>query len=67
MAGMLPDVPLVFFNSRMKYALINWIANQGLPARIGRQILQQWGEAVGVEVTAGDYQLIDSHLRTVAG
>jgi len=64
MSSPLPNIPVEFFNPRQKYALMNYLVDLGLPARILRQILQQWGDALGVEITAGDYQLLDNHLRT---
>ena len=64
MASLLPDIPLRFFDPRQKYALINYLVGLHLPARVMRQALQQWGEQLGVEIDAGDYALLDNHLRT---
>ena len=66
MPSLLPDIPLRFFDPQQKYALINYLVLLRLPARISRQVLQQWGEQMGVEISAGDYALIDHHLRTEA-
>lgn len=64
MASLLPEIPVEFMIPAQKYALMNYLVGLGLPARIMRQVLQQWGQALGVEITAGDYQLLDNHLRT---
>jgi len=66
MASLLPEIPLEFMNPRQKYALMNFLVDLGLPARVLKLALQQWGEALGVDITAGDYQLLDNHLRTGA-
>lgn len=67
MASLLPDIPLEFLNPARKYALINYLVGLGLPARISRQVLEQWGTALNVDVTAGDYDLLNAHLRTSPG
>ena len=64
MASPLPSIPVEFLNPRQKYALMNYLVDLGLPARIMKQVLQSWGESLGVDITAGDYQLLDNHLRT---
>ena len=64
MASPLPNIPVEFLNPRQKYALMNYLVDLGLPARIMKQVLQAWGESLGVDITAGDYQLLDNHLRT---
>lgn len=66
MASVLPSLPVWLMDPRQKYALMNYLVNLGLPARITKQALQAWGDAIGVEITAGDYQLLDNHLRTGA-
>jgi hypothetical protein len=63
-ASLLPSIPVEFLNPRQKYALMNYLVNLGLPARIMKQALKDWGESLGVEISAGDYQLLDNHLRT---
>jgi hypothetical protein len=63
-ASPLPNIPVEFFNPLRKYELMNFLVGLGLPARVEREILQHWGEALGVVITAGDYQLLDNHLRT---
>lgn len=67
MASLLPEIPIELMNPRQKYALINFLVGLGLPARISRQALEQWGAAVGVELTSGDYDLLNNHLKTVPG
>ena len=65
MASLVSEIPLQFMNPRAKFDLINWIAVQGFPARIGRRILQQWAAALSVDVYPSDYQLIETHFRLV--
>lgn len=67
MASLLPEIPLELMNPRQKYALINYLVGLGLPSRITRQVLEQWGAALFVDVTAGDYELLNAHLRTSPG
>lgn len=64
MASVLPEIPLQLMNPRQKYALINYLVELGLPARISRHVLEQWGAAVGVELSSGDYDLLNNHLKT---
>jgi hypothetical protein len=54
----LPQVPAEFLRPDQKYPLMVWMAEMGLPARMARQILQQWGESLGVEITGTDYDLV---------
>lgn len=67
MASLLPNVPLQYMNPRMKYALMNYLVGLGLPARVMREVLQQWGEAMGVQIDPSDYEMLNQHLRTTAG
>lgn len=67
MASLVPQIPLEYMDPRMKYPLINFLVNLGLPARISRQALQQWGESLHVDISSGDYDLLNNHLRTVPG
>lgn len=67
MASLVSTIPLQFMDPKAKFALINWIAEQGFPARIGRDILQQWAAALSVTVYPSDYQLIDTHFRLTKG
>lgn len=67
MASSLPDIPLEFLNPRQKYALMNYLNGLGLPARITRGILHEWGAALGVEITSSDDDLMDKHLLTTPG
>lgn len=64
MASPLPEIPLEFMNPRMKYALMNWLVRGGYPARISLQVLGHWGEAMGVEITSTDYELMIQHRLT---
>jgi hypothetical protein len=67
MSSLVSQIPLQFMDPEAKFSLINWIAEQGFPARIGRDILQQWSAALGVTVYPSDYQLIDDHFRLTKG
>lgn len=63
MASLLGNVPMEFMHPAQKYALMNWLSRQlGLPGRVGAQVLQQWGEHLGVTITATDYELVRNHL-----
>jgi hypothetical protein len=64
-ASALPDIPIELMNPAKKYELMNYLVKLGLPARISRGILQQWGESLNVQLTAGDYQILDNRFRTV--
>lgn len=65
MASLLPNIPARFMDPSMKYALINWLVDAALPSRVTRQVLQQWGEHLLVDISSGDYALLNNHLRTV--
>ena len=64
MASNLPNIPLQFMNPSQKYALMNWLVQYNLPERITRQILNEWGTAMGVEITSTDYDLLAAHNLT---
>ena len=57
------EIPIEFMISTAKYRVINWIYETRVPARIAANILTSWSVAVGVELTAGDYELVTSHLK----
>ena len=61
MASLLPSIPLEFLRPDKKYPLMNWLVQLGLPNRITRQVLDQWGEEMGVAITATDYDLLNQH------
>lgn len=67
MASTLPEIPARFMDPNMKYALMNYLVQLGLPARFMRLVLDQWGATLGVTIDAGDYALLNNHLRTVPG
>ncbi|MGH9487148.1 MAG: hypothetical protein ACRD04_06100 [Terriglobales bacterium] len=63
MASLVPNVPLRFMLPSQKYALMNWLSKQlGLPGRISAQVLGQWGETLGVEISTTDYDLVRNHM-----
>ena len=57
------EIPIGYMISTAKYKVINWIADTKVPARIAANILTSWSVAVGVTLTAGDYELVTSHLK----
>ena len=59
------EIPIQFMISTAKYQVINWIADTKVPARIAANILTSWSVAVGVTLTAGDYELVTSHRKVV--
>jgi hypothetical protein len=65
MASSLPDIPIEFMNPNKKYALMNYLVELGLPARIARGILQEWAASLNVQVDPSDYQLLQNHFKTV--
>lgn len=65
MASLLEQIPVELMNPAKKYALMNYLVNLGLPARISRRVLQQWGEALNVTLDSSDYQLLQNHFKTV--
>lgn len=67
MSSLLPEIPIQYMNPSMKYALINYLVGLGLPARISRLALDQWGQALNVKISAGDYDLLNNHLVTSPG
>ena len=67
LASLLPEIPIEFMNPARKYALMNYLVGLGLPARIMRTILQQWGESLNVTIDPGDYALLQNHFSTVKG
>lgn len=67
MASLLTTLPVRFMVASEKYALMNYLVELGLPARIMRQVLQEWAAAVNVSLTAGDYDLLNAHLKTTKG
>lgn len=61
MASLLHNVPLEYLHASQKYAFMNYLVKSALPSRITRQMLEQWGAAVGVTLTSTDYDLLNSH------
>lgn len=62
MASPIPELPLGLLVPDAKYRVIVYLVNLGIPARVGRSILQQWGETVGVDIDPSDYAMIDNRL-----
>jgi hypothetical protein len=67
MSSLLPEIPLEFMNPAQKYGLMNYLVTLGLPARIARTVLQQWGSTLNVTIDPSDYQLLNNHFKTVKG
>lgn len=64
MASLLPEIPLWLMDPRQKYPLMNWLVQLGLPSRVRRDVLAQWGSAMGVDISATDYNLLDRRMVT---
>ena len=58
MASVADEIPPELMEAWRKPALIEWIRGTGLPARFKRKLLQDWGVAVGRELTAADYEAV---------
>jgi len=65
MASQVPEIPIEFMSPDKKYALMNWLVGLGLPARIARGVLQQWGEALNVTIDPSDYQIVQQKFKLV--
>lgn len=67
MASLVSQIPLEFMRADGKFPLINWLVEQGFPARISRRILQEWSNTLHVKVTSTDYELLNNHFKVVKG
>lgn len=58
MASTSPDIPLEFMRADRKFEVITWINSLKLPQRFARKLLQDWAEAVGVELDTTAYEMV---------
>ena len=65
--GLAEDLPIELLRPDAKYRVINYIDDLHIHTRIGRAILQSWAVAVGVELTASDFDLVEKRQRVIDG
>ena len=58
MASLASDIPAELLRPDAKFRVIEWIRGQHLPSRVARKLLQDWGDALGVDLNATDYELV---------
>lgn len=63
MASLADQIPLELMRPDKKLAVIDFIRGLGLPARIKRKMLQDWGDAVFADLNGTDYELVTSEVR----
>lgn len=65
MASTAPSLPIELMRSDAKYLVIEYIRGLSLPSRFARQMLQDWGSAVAVDLNGTDYDLVSTPARSV--
>ena len=58
MASTIEAIPEALRRPERKQAVIEWIRATSLPRRFKRKLLQDWAEAVGVELEGKDYEQV---------
>jgi hypothetical protein len=58
MKNLADQIPVELMQQWQKGAVIAWIKATRLPSRFRRRLLQEWAQAVGVELTGADYQKV---------
>jgi len=58
MATLAEQIPKELLAPEKKAAVIEYIRATSLPSRFRRRLLQEWAQAVGVELTGADYQKV---------
>ena len=58
MASLADSIPVDLMRSGAKFQVIEFIRKQRLPQRFARKLLQDWAEAVFVDLNATDYELV---------
>ena len=58
MATLAEQIPKELLAAEKKAEVIEYIRASRLPSRFRRRLLQEWGQAVDVELTGEDYQAI---------
>jgi hypothetical protein len=65
MSSTASSLPIELMRSDAKYRVIEYIRGLGLPSRFARQMLQDWGEAVGVDLDGTAYELVSTPAKSV--
>lgn len=63
MASTAPQIPIELMRPDAKFRVIEWIQGLKLPSRFARKLLQDWGEAVGVDLDGTAYELVSTPGR----
>lgn len=58
MANVADSLPPELLSPLRKAAVIEFIRDMRLPSRFRRKLLQDWSEAVGVDLSAADYEAV---------
>ena len=58
MATLAEQIPKELLAPDKKVQVIDYIRATSLPSRFRRRLLQDWAQAVGVELTGADYQKV---------
>jgi hypothetical protein len=58
MASSADALPAELMRPERKQSVIEWIRATSLPRRFKRKLLQDWSEAVGVELEGNDYEQV---------
>jgi len=56
MKSLAEQIPKELLAPEKKAAVIEYIRATSLPSRFRRRLLQEWAQAVGVELTGADYE-----------
>jgi hypothetical protein len=51
-------IPANLMRPDVKPQVIDWLRDTQLPSRFRRRLLQEWAEALGVELTGADYEAV---------
>lgn len=63
MASVADTIPPALLVASRKEAVIEFIRETALPSRFRRKLLQDWGEAVKVDLSAEDYAAVTATGR----
>ena len=58
MATLAEQIPKELLAPEKKAQVVEYIRATSLPSRFRRRLLQDWAQAVGVELTGADYQKV---------
>jgi len=65
MASTVSTLPIALMDPTKKYSVIEYIRTLNLPSRFARQMLQDWGTALNVDLNGTDYDLVSSPAKNV--